>query len=79
MSVTETLSGSIKSHFHVVEEVRKEQKELNFFQHCGRMSLVISVNKKCCSHQAISNCRHSQVCTLRELKMGKNGVLAPDS
>ena len=28
MSVTEALSGSIKSHFHVVEEVRKEQKEL---------------------------------------------------
>ena len=72
----ETLCGSIKQSFHVLEEVRKEKR--NFFNTVYEECHLLSVNKGCCSHQA-NNCRHLQVYTLRELKMGKNRILALNS
>ena len=40
---------------------------------------AISVNKGCCSHQALSHCSHLQQCTLRGFRMEKNMILALDS
>ena len=49
-----------------------------FIRFCGWIMLpALSVNKECCSHQAISH--YSQDCTLRGFTMEKNRILTLDS
>ena len=44
-----------------------------------KISPAISINKGCCSPQAISHCSHPWMCTLRGFRIEKSRTLAQDS